>query len=175
MLHNKSNSKLFPENDDVRKIISKLWSCYNSTQDRHVAEILVMCYTGLRVSEFLKLKKSDYHEKCLRVGSSKNGSSRTVPVPYIIDTLLTRLLDDPREYIYADYKNDCFKATLVKYDLPQMIPHATRHIYIMMCTLARVDKKIMEYILGIGLDDNESPFTDVGHLCTQVDKLCALF
>lgn len=168
--------------------LERMWSCYKIGHDRRLAEILVLCYTGFRINEFLSLKKSDYYDGCLHGGSkTEKGRDRTVPIPNIIEPLLNQLLDTPYEYIVPtatgkkwdekNYSHRVFKPALAEHGLPPLTPHSTRHTYATLCRKAGIDPKAAQDILGHAKYEttaNIYTHTDVEWLRSEADKLCGI-
>ena len=74
--------------------LKAIWNYYQSTKNVDAACILLLCHTGLRINEFLSMKKSDYYDGCLHGGSkTEKGKDRIIPIPDIMLPIIKQLLD----------------------------------------------------------------------------------
>lgn len=123
--------------------------------------ILVMIYTGFRVTEFLSLTRFSYdaEEKTLRGGSkTKAGKNRIVPVhpkiqPYVEkwlakngQTIFCR--PDGRPFTSDNFRKDYFGKTLKQIGVRELTPHATRHTCATMMSKFGVRPEDSMKILG---------------------------
>ena len=139
----------------TREQLDLLWSY---ADDRSVAAILLMCYTGLRINEFLDLKKEwvDVENQIIYAQGSKTeaGKNRIIVVPPRATNLLNLLMNTQGEYLYPsptgkrndakNYRDRDFYTTLDKYNLNKnkdITPHSCRHTYAMLCVVSGVDQK----------------------------------
>ena len=144
--------------------IQTIWKYYQETGDKTAASILILCHTGLRMDEFLSMKKTDYYNGCLHGGSkTEKGMHRTVPVPDIMLPVIDDLIQEPGEYLVSntnggkmDAKNwrerkyyKTLKAVGFTEDLiRRRAPHSCRHTYATMCARLKMDDKALQDILG---------------------------
>ena len=139
--------------------LARMWHIYENEKDRRIGEILLMCYTGFRINEFLALKKSDYHGGCLHGGSkTEKGKNRTVPVPLFCRDIMNDLLSSEYEYLIPtptgkaystkNYRNRRYMKALEDHNLPPLTPHATRHTFATLSVEAGIDKKALQDIIG---------------------------
>lgn len=104
--------------------------------------VLMLCYTGFRVSEFLALTRFSYdrEEDALRGGSkTAAGKNRVLPVhPKIKPYLQTWLAKNGNTIICGEdghkitagyYREHLFKPVAEALDLPQATPHWCRHTF----------------------------------------------
>lgn len=144
--------------------LQAVWRYYRKSGDKTAGAILILCHTGLRMDEFLSMKKTDYYNGCLHGGSkTEKGMNRTVPVPDVMIPILNDLMEDPGEYIvsnangeksdaknwrnrryYKALENVGFSEELIK----KRTPHSCRHTYATMCARAKMDDKALQDILG---------------------------
>lgn len=106
--------------------------------------ILMMCYTGFRINEFLTLTKFSIHTAgniTLLVGGEKTeaGKDRPIPVhkkikPYLDiwlakggETIICR--DDGRPYSPNYFRKYCFSPALKQMGIRPLTPHATRRTF----------------------------------------------
>jgi integrase/recombinase XerD len=104
--------------------------------------ILMMCYTGFRVSEFLELTPFSYDAAANALQGGKKtdaGRDRVVPVhssitPYLEAWLAkngkTIVCDDKGEPYTADsFRRRCYYPALEQIGVRRLSPHATRHTF----------------------------------------------
>lgn len=104
--------------------------------------ILMMCYTGFRVSEFLELTRFGYDASAnTLVGGKKTaaGTNRTVPVHSIIKPYLdtwaakngTTIIcrEDGTPYPVKYFREKCYYPALEAIGVRKLTPHATRHTF----------------------------------------------
>ena len=138
-----------------REQLEVMW---NYADDRSIAAILLMCYTGLRINEFLDLRKEwvDVDNCIIYAKGSKTeaGKDRIIVVPPRAEILLNLLMKTQGEYLYPsptgkrndakNYRDRDFYSTLDRYDLnpnKDITPHSCRHTYAMLCVVSGVDQK----------------------------------
>lgn len=163
----------------------KMWQIYEEKRDRRIGEILLMCYTGFRINEFLSLRKEDYYDGCLHGGSkTEKGRNRTVPVPEFVKPILEEMLKNEsdlitptptgKEYDENNYRQRRFKKALKEYELPPLTPNSTRHTYATISVEAGMDKKALQDIIGhekFETTANIYTHVDVKWLIEQSDKI----
>lgn len=144
--------------------IERLKERYEKTEDLRIGIILFLCYTGLRIDEFLSLKKSDYYDGCLHGGNkTEKGKNRVIPVPDAVAMILERLLNSEGEYLYSSatgskYNSDNFRkrvyykalkdAGYTEEQIKKRNPHTCRHTFASMCARKGVDPKALQDIIG---------------------------
>lgn len=140
--------------------IKKLWDCSDNC---YVQIILMLIYTGVRVSELLDLKKSDVHieKQYFDVVKSKTDNGvRKVPIAdkimpffkswynssqceYVICT------PENKHFTYRNYYDAYWKPTIEMLDISDTItPHFCRHTCISMLAEAKVEPTIIKTIAG---------------------------
>lgn len=148
--------------------IKKLWEMKDANV--YFSVILILIYTGLRISELLNLEKKDVHldERYLYIEQSKTASGiREVPIAEKIvplmqywmerdcDHLICTPSDNP--FLYRNYTDTCFKPLA-----PGHKPHDTRHTCISLLAEAGVDERIIKKIVGHkGQGVTESVYTHI--------------
>lgn len=125
--------------------------------------VLMLCYTGFRVSEFLGLTAESYHEEngiaYLKGGlKTEAGRNRIVPVhPKIKPYLLNRMKHGGKyiirrkcgNKINSDYYRDyCFSPIAEKLGNPSATPHWCRHTAASRMKIAGMDDLAIRRILG---------------------------
>ena len=170
--------------------LKTIWRYYLKTKDKDAAVIILLCHTGLRIEEFLSMKKTDYYNFCLHGGSkTEKGKDRSVPVPPSMRPLLDYIMDNNSEYIFCNsqggkqrqdnwrhrgyYKvlKECgFTNELMKH----RTPHSCRHTYATMCARLKMDDKALQDILGhedITTTKNIYAHTDEAYLLSVTSNL----
>lgn len=132
--------------------IRTLWSIKDTDE---LAEILVfMIYTGLRVSEMLRLemKDVDLEKKCFYVRKSKTAAGvRTVPIADCIMDIVQKR--EGKEYLYSrrvvveHLERKVLPKLMRQLDMKHTF-HETRHTFISMMADIGVDERITKSIVG---------------------------
>lgn len=143
--------------------LSTLWDAWES--DLNAAAILALCYNGLRINEFLDLKKEHVNlaERVIFAPGSKTeaGKDRIVAIPFDTLPIYTRLMQTEGEYLYPsptgkrwdakNYRDRVFYPTLDKYNLNpdnKITPHSCRHTYAMLCVKNDLNEKATMDLMG---------------------------
>lgn len=144
--------------------------------DECAQAIIIMCYTGWRLNEFLSLTPFSYDEKSKTLtGGMKTqaGKNRVVPVNLKIQPYLDNWLNKGGETIVCRenevgrkgnkktvlvpvsdkffYKN-WYYPTLEKLEIRRLTPHATRHTFISMLHKVGADKWDIQRLAGHSSD-----------------------
>lgn len=122
--------------------------------------ILLLAYTGLRVSELLALPQLPSGAATLSVAKSKTGAPRLLPVPPVVRPLLRSL---PLGLSYWQLRNE-FDAAKVKAGLPHIRIHDLRHTTASWLIQSGVDLYTVGKILGHSGPQTTSRYA---HLSTQ--------
>ena len=120
--------------------------------------VLILCYTGFRVSEFLGLTKNSYHGDYLQGGmKTAAGKGRIVPIhsrikPFI-DTWLSRngktiICGNRGCKISADRYRKFFSSVMDEIGFPDATPHWCRHTAASRMRMSGVDELALKRILG---------------------------
>lgn len=123
--------------------------------------VLMMCYTGFRISEFLDLTPFSYHKEeggYLQGGiKSEAGRDRIVPVhPKIAPYLRARLADKgdriivgPKGRVTATwYREHVFAPIAEAIGAPDATPHWCRHTFATRLHAAGVDELTRKWLMG---------------------------
>lgn len=143
-----------------REEIRILWKNKNSSP--YVSVILMLIYSGCRISELLNLKKKDVmlSEKCFDITASKTEAGiRKVPIaakifPFFEEWMYKNdckyLLSTPdgKHLTYSNFYTNYWKPIIDHLVLFPHRPHDTRHTCISLLTSASVDDKIIHRIVG---------------------------
>lgn len=141
-----------------KKAIKSLWNASGSNE--YISAVLILIYTGLRISELLDLKKEDVHldERWFYVKESKTSAGiREVPiaekiVPFF-ESWISKNSDylictpDGKHFSYRNYYDSYWKPIMDALSL-KYTPHCTRHTCISLLTEAGVDERIIQQIVG---------------------------
>lgn len=153
--------------------ISTLWSLYKSNY--YLSVVLILIYTGVRISELLELKKEDIHmdERWFYVGKSKTEAGiREVPIADKVVPLFeywmakdcNNLICTPDEepFTYRNYYDSYWIPLMIQLGWGKFVvvegkkepvyeghrPHDTRHTCVSLLTAAGVDERIIRKIVG---------------------------
>ncbi len=153
------NPKALNRKPFTNQEIKKVWSMI-STND-YISVILMLIYSGVRVSELLDLKKINVNlkEQWFDITESKtNAGIRRVPIadkvlPYFQHWMSMNqceyLLSTPegKHFLYRNYYDSYWKPLM---DLMGMshLPHDTRHTCVSLLTSAQVDERFIKKIVG---------------------------
>lgn len=141
-----------------KKQIGMVWNVKDS--NIYYSVILMLIYTGVRISELLDLKKEDVHldERWFYVKESKTESGiREVPIAEKIVPFFQYWLDrnceylictpDDKHFLYRNYYDSYWTPLMDSLKL-QHRPHDTRHTCVSLLTEAGVDERIIKKIVG---------------------------
>lgn len=135
-----------------------LWQ--HKDANTYMSVILILIYTGVRISELLDLKKENIHldERWFYVGESKTEAGiREVPIAEKIVPFFQYWLKYDCEYLictpeneHFEYRNyyDSYWKPMLEIIGVDHTPHDTRHTCISMLTEAGVDERIIKKIVG---------------------------
>ena len=157
--------------------------------DRYYQTILMLIYSGVRVSELLDLKKENVHleERYFDVVDSKTANGiRKVPIAakvlpfyegwyndcssceYLIHTM------DSEHFTYHNYYSNFFKPLLNRLHIDRT-PHCCRHTTISMMADAHIDQTIIKKIVGhagaMSLTERVYTHLDVNELIEAIDQI----
>lgn len=127
--------------------------------ERKIAKaILILNYTGLRISEFLDLQKEVINNGYMKIIKSKTeaGRNRIVPIHSKIQGLVDELLEENRKYLYtqdedkkvtyARFRKE-FENFMEEVKMDHTI-HDTRHTFSNMADDTKMNKKILAQLVG---------------------------
>jgi len=134
---------------------------WQNTDDFGAKIALILCYTGLRPSELLKIKTADVNleEKIMRGGmKTAAGKNRIIPIADKILPFIAEMYNPQNEYLlmrngkslyYEKFKYQIWKASKVLNSLPtKHLPHDGRHTCATLMDDAEIPLKIRQLILG---------------------------
>lgn len=139
--------------------IKRLWASKDSNV--YMTVVLILIYTGVRISELLDLKKEDVHleEKWFYVRESKTKSGiREVPIAEKIVPFFEYWMNKDSEYLvctpegkhfdYRNYYDSYWKPMMAAINAEDLTPHCTRHTCISLLTEVGIDQRIIRKIVG---------------------------
>lgn len=149
-----SNRKPFSKTE-----IKKLWDDVH--RNEYVQIILMLIYSGVRISELLDLKKEDVHlkERYFDITESKTAAGiRKVPISkktlcffehwmgkggceYLLST------PEGERFLYRNYYDSYWKPFMKELGMKHR-PHDTRHTTVSLLAAAKVDQTIIKRIVG---------------------------
>ena len=157
-----------------------------------VGTILILIYTGMRITELLTLSKTNVDiDNMLIVGGVKTdaGMNRIIPIHPKIQPIITRRYNTAENYlieygkeignlkrgtkrtVYSPYRYeyycDLYFAELERLDIRRLTPHKARHTFFTRMSDRCKDKKAMA-IVGGHTDPN---FTEKTYVQPDVDRL----
>jgi integrase/recombinase XerD len=79
---------IIPTEEEIKKYYEAVWQAKNI---EHMVMIKILLYTGIRVSELIRVKISDIDfERCqIRINQGKGGKDRVVPFPIVFREILS--------------------------------------------------------------------------------------
>lgn len=126
--------------------------------------IYFMCYTGLRITEFLTLNKMSVHNKngtCALYGGIKTdaGKNKVVPVHHKIKSILDSWLKKDGDTIFCRpngkaysakyFREKCFYPALKEIGITRKLtPHATRRTFATLMSMANVREEDFIAMMG---------------------------
>lgn len=143
-----------------------------------VDSILIMIYTGMRISELLSIKKTDVDlVEMLIVGGVKTdaGRNRTIPVHTRIQPLIAARIFRSKEFLIEEngkkmrpeHYRDLYFSALERLGIRRLTPHKARHTFFTMLDAATQDKLAMA-IVGGHTDPN---FSEKTYVHPDIDRL----
>lgn len=143
----------------TKEEVQKVWNWKDSNE--YMTVILMLIYSGVRISELLDLKKENVNlsEKWIDIKASKTKAGiRKVPIAEKVLPLFEYWMNkNDCEYLLStpegkhfDYRNyyDSYWMPLIEQMGMQHRPHDTRHTCISLLTVAGVQDKIIKKIVG---------------------------
>lgn len=156
--------------------LAVLWS---RADDSFVRKVLMLCYSGLRISEFLALEPGDIdiEARIIALEQAKTPSGvRRVPIAEKTAAMWAEhrasIRPDPRSYRaqYEDFST-ALSAKMTELGLSAHLPHDTRYTASTLMHRAKIDLLVRKRILGHKVDDiTEGVYTDV----SDAEKLDAI-
>ena len=143
--------------------LEKLWEL--SETDSTAAIILALCYNGLRINEFLDIKKEhvDLNKRLIYAPGSKTeaGKDRIIVIPQDLVHIYKGMMDAPGDYLCSspqgkrydakNFRNREFYPFLDKHGMNpdgKLSPHSCRHTYALLCVKYDLNQKATMDLLG---------------------------
>lgn len=143
--------------------LEKLWQL--SEIDDTAAIIIALCYNGLRINEFLDLKKEhvDITKRLIYAPGSKTeaGKDRIIVIPTDLVPIYERMMSTKGDYLCTspkgkrfdakNFRNREFYPFLDKHGLNpdgKITPHSCRHTYALLCVKYGLNQKATMDLLG---------------------------
>lgn len=182
--HDKNPNKLDREKF-TKENIETFWTL---ADNKFYQIILILIYTGVRISELLDLQKSSVNieEQYFDVVKSKTESGiRRIPIadkilPFVSewynssDSKYLLHTDTGKKFTYVNYYDSYFHPLMENLGLKQT-PHCTRHTFISMMAEAHIDQTVIKKIVGhkgaMSLTEKVYTHLDVQELIDAVNKI----
>ncbi len=123
--------------------------------------VLMMCFTGFRIAEFLELKPSSYDPSIPAVTGGKKtkaGKGRVIPLNPRIDGLFRRWVEkggqtiicrpDGKPYTPKYFRDKCYYPALEQIGVRRLVPHCTRHTFATLCEKAGLRPEEIKKLMG---------------------------
>jgi integrase len=172
--------------------LERLWQL--SETDSTAAIILALCYNGLRINEFLDIKKEhvDLDKRLIYAPGSKTeaGKDRIIVIPQDLVPIYKSMMEASGEYLCSspqgkrydakNFRNRVFYTFLDKYGMNpdgKLSPHSCRHTYALLCVKYGLNQKATMDLLGHTKFSTTAEIyanataKDVDFLLSEADKL----
>lgn len=167
--------------------VKTVWKWKDSNE--YFTAILMMIYSGVRIGEFLDLKKENVNleGKWFDIIASKTEAGiRKVPIhdkvlPFFQEWMTKNdceyLISTPegKHFVYRNFYDSYWTPLIAQAGLPdKLTPHCTRHTCISMLTTAGVDERIIKKIVGHkGQGVTETVYThfEIEELIDAINKI----
>lgn len=172
--------------------LDKLWAL--SETDDTAAAILMLCYNGLRINEFLDIKKEhvDLDKRLIYAPGSKTeaGKDRIIVIPSDLLPVYKRIMSYPGDYLLSspqgkrydakNFRNRDFYPFLDKHGMnpdDKLSPNSCRHTYALLCVKFGLNQKATMDLLGHSKFSTTAEIyanataKDIDFLTREADKL----
>ena len=152
------NHPVYPHHVFSRQKINKLWK-QTDIADRDT--VLILLYTGMRVSELLQLEKYNINlrQRYIRITKSKTSSGiRIIPIHSRILPFFESRLQSPGKFLicntdgnpyeYSQYRSAIWNKVMAKIHGQNHTPHDTRHTVATLLDNAGANENAKRRILG---------------------------
>lgn len=165
--------------------IDVLWA---HCDEREVQIVLILIYTGMRISELLTMKREDVHlQERYMVGGNKTeaGKNRSIPINKRIFSFVEKFYNEGGEYLilkrnsgktsaysYHGFRYAIWKPLLKRFGWNHQI-HDTRHTAVSLMDSAGLNKVVIKRIVGHKNEDVTEGYThkELLELVTQIDRI----
>ena len=166
--------------------IQLIWD--NVDKNEYISLLLILIYSGVRISELLNLKKKDVHldEQWFYVRASKtNAGIRVVPIADKVLPFWRHFMKlsscqyavcnaGGDQLTYDNFKKRYFFPIMEKFGMNHT-PHETRHTFISMAAMKNINQTIIKKIVGhksiMNLTEEVYTHIEVKALLEAVNKL----
>jgi integrase len=179
------NPNAFDRKPFTKKEVERLWEVVDSNE--YISIIIMLIYTGVRISELLDLKKSEVNleERWLKVLESiTDAGIRTVPIAKKVLPFFEHWMNkndceyllstpDGKHFDYRNYYDSYWKPIMNMLNFTHT-PHSTRHTCISFLTAAKVDERFIQRIVGHkGQNVTRQVYThlEIQELIQEIDKI----
>ena len=139
------------------------------------SEAMVLCYTGLRISEFLSLTPFAYRSEdggYLQCGvKSAAGRHRIIPIHPKISAYVQQWLSAEKGMSSDRYRISVFTPVVEQLGIPEATPHWCRHTFATLLSRAGVDEIKAKASLGIPSNVTTYIHPTPADLAKEVKKL----
>ena len=171
--------KINQEDDDEHGIPftdSDLQTLWKNQENDTVAMILIMCYSGFRISAYLDIKtnlKDNFFQGGVKTAAGKD---RIVPIHSAILHLVERCLNTHGRYLPEGVKKfrESMYETLDLLGIEKHTPHDCRHTFSMLCDKYGVNENDKKTMLGHAFQDVTNKVyrhRDLEELRKQIEKI----
>ena len=152
---------LIPTEEEIKKYYESVWQAKNI---EHMVMIKTLLYTGIRVSELIRVKVSDVDfERCqIRINQGKGGKDRVVPFPMsfreILSMYVTQIQGKKAVYLFESswkksYSDRGIRKILMRYTQAAGIessvsPHKLRHFLLTWLKKQGIDDALIQPYSG---------------------------
>jgi integrase len=164
--------------------LQTLWN--HADESIYIRTILILIYSGVRISELLDLKKSDVHldENYFDIVASKTESGiRSVPISAKIKPFFQEWMQTDSEYFltnrngekfqYRNYYDNYWNSILDQLGMKHR-PHDTRHTCVSLLVAAGVDDRLVKKIVGhkgLGVTQQVYTHLEIETLLDAINKI----
>lgn len=168
--------------------LEELRALWAAKEDRDVQIVLVLIYTGLRITELLEMPKYRVNvQERYMVGGIKTeaGRDRIIPINWRILPFIEELMQNDSRYLiakqnkgqseaysYHGFRYAIWKPLLKRFGMDHSI-HDTRHTFISLMDAAGANKVALKRIVGHKNEDVTEEYThkELGELIHEIDKI----
>ena len=166
--------------------IKRLWN--NLEAQPYIGMILILIYSGVRISELLDLKKEDVHlkEQWFMVQASKtNAGIRPVPIADKVLPIWKRFMEqsqsdyaittiEGQKFGYENFRKRYWTPMLEQLNINHTV-HETRHTFISMMVVKNVNQTVIKKIVGhksiMNLTENVYTHIEISELLKAANLL----
>ena len=172
------------ENDDEHGVpytIEQIRELWKKSDDEEVQFVLIMCYSGFRISEFKQIEvnlEQHYFHGGLKTASGKN---RTVPIHPAIYEFVCKRIEKYHELFplsVSHYRAKHFRPLMEKLNMvgePRHTPHDCRHTFSMLCekygVLENDRKRMLGHSFGNDVTNAVYGHRELEDLVKEIEKI----